>query len=708
MSTIKPNLVRVWASAAPGGNIVDPDVTTTDKFIDGWLAEVPPFEHFNFLQNLFTAALAHNNEQGTNVWDTDTTYPIGGVAKGSDGDLYIALVEQNGNDPVTDSGTNWRLAYLKAEDMPATAKEFGALDDGAMLYTTEIQAMFDDIDEAEGSDWWLKGRVGHVNAAKRITTAHFEDSVAGIIKFEDVDWSLNTTIESFGASRQVVWHINNISDGGTPVNEFRIHAPYHPGLVLDYKPPLSYAPFIQEAQGISGGEEFVSIVYNRDSYNIMQVFADTENAIFQWKTFPEYLSQSFLNPLSKVQAIDIITGNQTIQASTFDINEDVSLQVGEAIKIRSGAVAINDHTFPEPRLYLHNGNTGQRSHFGLASDDSFLAQEITGISQGSNLFTISNSVVFEKATASAPSATNAALQIGHNNVNSKSINATGTINASGADYAEYIKKSLNCGTILKGDICGINSDGHVTDKYDEAISFVVKSTNPNLVGGDTWGTNAPEKRSPEWFTWFDELQGMIKERPDMEAWNHEAWKKGHDHLMLIKPTKESDRVIDWKSKVQKLKAMKPEADTLMFETWNDKMSSLLSNDPQKVWKSQYKKVMTDEPDIDFENHKDWFARVEAFQQTQPTESSEEWKTWAEVSEVERQKYDRIAFSGIAPANCTAIVGDHVLPFRENDGSISGFAISDDDISFQDYKRSVGRVWYIDSETSIPVLCIKVS
>tara|TARA_R110002153_G_scaffold53726_5_gene149579 strand:+ start:25 stop:1986 length:1962 start_codon:yes stop_codon:yes gene_type:complete len=107
MSTNKPNLTRVWASDAPAQNIVDPDITTPNKFAEGWLAEIPPYQHFNYLQQNFTQGLAHNNEQGINVWDADTIYPVNGICKGSDGSLYTALVEQSGNNPVGDLLGNW-------------------------------------------------------------------------------------------------------------------------------------------------------------------------------------------------------------------------------------------------------------------------------------------------------------------------------------------------------------------------------------------------------------------------------------------------------------------------------------------------------------------------------------------------------------------------------------------------------------------------
>ena len=90
-------------------------------------------------------------------------------------------------------------------------------------------------------------------------------------------------------------------------------------------------------------------------------------------------------------------------------------------------------------------------------------------------------------TAEGFSTAASASLFGKNNSTGRSINAGGTINASGADYAEYMKKADSCGTIAKGDVCGVNSSGKLTDVFADAISFVIKSTNPSYVGGDTWG-----------------------------------------------------------------------------------------------------------------------------------------------------------------------------------------------------------------------------
>jgi hypothetical protein len=78
------------------------------------------------------------------------------------------------------------------------------------------------------------------------------------------------------------------------------------------------------------------------------------------------------------------------------------------------------------------------------------------------------------------------LRVTANAITGRGINTGGTINASGADYAEYLIKALLCGTIAPGQIVGIDADGKLTDKWDRAVTFVSKSTNPCMVGGDTW------------------------------------------------------------------------------------------------------------------------------------------------------------------------------------------------------------------------------
>jgi hypothetical protein len=101
--------------------------------------------------------------------------------------------------------------------------------------------------------------------------------------------------------------------------------------------------------------------------------------------------------------------------------------------------------------------------------------------------------------------------ISRNGTTLRSINAQGTINASGADYAEYMAKAGDF-TIAKGDICGIDANGKLTNVFAEAIAFVVKSTNPSYVGGDDWFTEEqPEDADllPEWENKLEEARKKV-------------------------------------------------------------------------------------------------------------------------------------------------------------------------------------------------------
>jgi len=89
-------------------------------------------------------------------------------------------------------------------------------------------------------------------------------------------------------------------------------------------------------------------------------------------------------------------------------------------------------------------------------------------------------------SGTTPSATSTVQRIWRDASTARSINAAGTVNASGADYAEYMTK-VGDFTVAKGDVVGIDTNGKLTNVFADAISFCVKSTAPSYVGNDTWG-----------------------------------------------------------------------------------------------------------------------------------------------------------------------------------------------------------------------------
>lgn len=153
---------------------------------------------------------------------------------------------------------------------------------------------------------------------------------------------------------------------------------------------------------------------------------------------------------------------------------------------------------PSASLHVYNKSNsidGSRKVMCLESGEEFATF------YGSNNFQESNSAL-------------TAMKIGMVSSTGRSINASGSINTNGSNYAEYFIKNDTCQDINKGDICGIDSNSKLTDNFDEAITFVVKSTNPSYVGGDNWENRKvgkyPEIKDFESEERFDEAVSIWK------------------------------------------------------------------------------------------------------------------------------------------------------------------------------------------------------
>ena len=108
----KPDFTYVWAS---GGAIVAPNDTKKQL---GWVAEAPPFQWDNWLQNRQDQMLAHINQRGIPAWDGLTNYEAGGLSyvQGSDGKIYKSVAASGpsatAQNPTTDvSDTYWTVAF---------------------------------------------------------------------------------------------------------------------------------------------------------------------------------------------------------------------------------------------------------------------------------------------------------------------------------------------------------------------------------------------------------------------------------------------------------------------------------------------------------------------------------------------------------------------------------------------------------------------
>lgn len=66
---------------------------------------------------------------------------------------------------------------------------------------------------------------------------------------------------------------------------------------------------------------------------------------------------------------------------------------------------------------------------------------------------------------------------------------TNSLQSTGSDVAMYLPKNSTCGNIYKNWICGIDANKEITDKFDEAVTFVVRTTQPSLIANNNY---APE------------------------------------------------------------------------------------------------------------------------------------------------------------------------------------------------------------------------
>ena len=164
--------------------------------------------------------------------------------------------------------------------------------------------------------------------------------------------------------------------------------------------------------------------------------------------------------------------------------------VTERMRITSGG----DVTVNTGKLFVSNGNIIGGSASDVTGTHYFNkgASANGGILYAGSSTTGRFSLVVQASDMGYNNTPATCLKIGGTSSTSRSISAAGTVNVSGNDYAEYMTKAIT-DDISKGDVVGVNSDGLLTNIFSDAISFVIKSTDPSFVGGDIWGIESDDE-----------------------------------------------------------------------------------------------------------------------------------------------------------------------------------------------------------------------
>ncbi|MNC48560.1 hypothetical protein D3C75_976800 [compost metagenome] len=111
----------------------------------------------------------------------------------------------------------------------------------------------------------------------------------------------------------------------------------------------------------------------------------------------------------------------------------------------------------------------------------------------------------------------------------------------------------------------------LTDSFDDAISFVVKSTDPAYVGGDTWGhMPEPERYTKDYARWLADSMAlkaaepvqMTEETDEQLQQRVSEWSESVAKVIAAEPSKrDSDEWLAWEAD---LEAKRQSVDRIAF------------------------------------------------------------------------------------------------------------------------------------------------
>ncbi|MDB5361137.1 MAG: hypothetical protein JWO51_2434 [Rhodospirillales bacterium] len=246
------------------------------------------------------------------------------------------------------------------------------------------------------------------------------------------------------------------------------------------------------------------------------------------------------------------------------------------------------------------------------------------------------------ADAAGQSGATTALSVSKVAGNGRSANLAGTLNATGADYAEYRKLiAALYGLIAKGGLLGYDAAGLMTNVFADVVGRVLpKSTAPSYVGNDTWGTE--ENICAAYGVAAPGAQASVV----------------HEPIAPIVVADPGEGATEEKAAAY----------------------------------AAYLAAVAIYPEL-----------VEAYSEYQTAEAAYQTRLTAfnAALETERAKWDRIALCGVVPVNVAGLtsadIGKHLVPCAASDGTITATAVAKADLTLMQYIDSFGTIEMIGAD-----------
>lgn len=217
--TIRPEVGRVWASAAASSNVQDPDKYTPNKVNLGWVSEIPPYQWFNWLLKRNDELKRSLVERGIAAWGSDVTYLAGALTyNDADSTIYTCLKANKGVQPDKDNGLTWvasavqitkddflRLTQILDDHIKNKANPHGVTAAQINAYT---KAQIDDLLSKYNGDF--TSHTGNFSNPHKVTAAQAGavpitgGKYSGTVEFAQEKMNIGSTTTGFDTSSNYV------------------------------------------------------------------------------------------------------------------------------------------------------------------------------------------------------------------------------------------------------------------------------------------------------------------------------------------------------------------------------------------------------------------------------------------------------------------------------------------------------------------------